>query len=321
MGRLGMTFPLESLPLLEQKEWARELEDRGYSDLWSLEAQDVDGFTPLVLASQWTRRMRLGCALFPVQTRGPALMAMSVAGMCEAAPGRFLLGIGSSSQFIVEAWNARPFQKPYAYTRDMALFLRAVLAGERIDQEYECFRVRGFHLRRRIESPPPILLGALRPGMLELAGRVGDGVILNWVTPEDLPLLLPHIRKHGGAREIAVRVVACPSGEADREKARAVARGWIAGYFSVPTYRAQQEWLGRGPVFETMWKLWGEGDRRGAMAAIPEEVVDRFYLSGDPARVREQIQRYFDAGVDTVILGLLEGATDPRQASRALAPG
>jgi len=321
MGRWGMTFPLESLPLLEQKSWAQELEAMGYSDLWSLEAQDVDGFTPLVLASQWTRSMRLGCALFPVQTRGPALMAMSVAGMCEAAPGRFLLGIGSSSQFIVEAWNSIRFEKPYQYTRDMALFLRAVLAGERIDREYECFRVRGFHLKRRIDRPPPILLGALRPGMLELAGRVGDGAILNWVTPEDLPTLLPHIRRHGGAREVAVRVVVCPSGEAGRDAARAVARGWIAGYFSVPTYRAQQEWLGRGPDFESMWKLWGEGDRRGAMAAIPEAVVDRFYLTGDPARVREQIERYFAAGVDTVILGILEGAMDPREASRLLAPG
>jgi alkanesulfonate monooxygenase SsuD/methylene tetrahydromethanopterin reductase-like flavin-dependent oxidoreductase (luciferase family) len=70
-----------------------------------------------------------------------------------------------------------------------------------------------------------------------------------------------------------------------------------------------------------MWKLWGEGDRRGAMAAIPEDVVDRFYLSGDPARVREQIERFYAAGVDTVILGILEGAMDPREASRVLAPG
>lgn len=321
MGRYGMTFPLESQPLLEQRSWVEELEAMGYSDLWSLEAQDVDGFSPLVLASQWSRTLRLGCALFPVQTRGPALMAMSVAGMCEAAPGRFVMGIGSSSSFIVENWNARPFEKPYQYTRDMALFLREALAGERVDREYESFRVQGFRLKRRIPEPPPILLGALRPGMLELSGRVGDGVILNWVTPEDLPTLLPHIRKHGGVKEVAVRIVVCPSGEASRDTARKIARGWIAGYFNVPTYRAQQEWLGRGPDFEPMWKLWGEGDRAGAMAAIPEAVADRFYLSGDPSRVREQIERYFAAGVDTVILGILEAAMDPRVASRLLAPG
>jgi probable F420-dependent oxidoreductase len=320
MGRYGITFPLESLPLLEQRRWVEELEGSGWSDLWSLEAQDFDGFTPLAVASQWTQTMRLGCALFPVQTRGPALMAMSVAGLCQAAPGRFLMGIGSSSEFIVEHWNSIPFRKPYQYTRDMALFLREALTGARIRRDYECFSVKGFHLRRPVEIPPPLLLGALRPGMLELAGRVGDGVILNWITPDDLPRILPHVHKHGGVKEVTARVVCCPSSEQDRDRVRNVARGWIAGYFNVPTYRAQQEWLGRGPVLETMWRLWAEGDRAGAMAAIPDEVVDGFYLSGDPQRVREQIERYFAAGVDTVILGILEGATDPREATRALAP-
>ena len=106
----------------------------------------------------------------------------------------------------------------------------------------------------------------------------------------------------------------------DGERVRDVARMWIAGYLSVPTYRAQQEWLGRGPVFETMWRLWEQGDRKGAMAAIPEEIVDGFYLAGPGEAVREQIDRYFEAGVDTVIVGLLEGAVDGMKAARAIAP-
>ena len=317
MGRYGLHFPLESLPIHAQREWVQELEDLGYDDLWSGEAQDVDGFTPLAVAAQWTSAMRLGCALLPVQTRGPALMAMSAAALCEAAPGRFVMGIGSSSEFIVKHWNDRPFEKPYQYTRDMALFLDDVFRGERISRDYECFSIKGFKLKRKV-AKPPLLLGALRPGMLELSGRVGDGAILNWILPEDLPRILPHAKKHRDDVEIAVRIFAAPTG--DREKVRAVARGWIAGYLSVPTYRAQQEWLGRGPVFEEMWKRWGEGDRAGAMAAVPDEIADGFYPSGSGEEVRELIERYFDAGVDTVIVGLLEGAVDPIAASRALAP-
>lgn len=315
-----MTIPLETLPIHAQRDWVRELESLGYTDVWSTEAQDVDGFTPLVLASQWAPGLRLGCALFPVQTRGPALLAMSVAGLCQAAPGRVVVGLGSSSEFIVEHWNGIPFRKPYAHTRDVATFLREALTGARITKDYECFSVRGFHLRREVPEPhPKILLGALRAGMLELAGRVGDGAILNWVTPEDVARILPHVRKHGGDEaEIAARIFACPS--EDAERVRAIGRGWIAGYFNVPTYRAQQEWLGRGPELETMWRLWGQGDRSGAMTAIPDEVVDGFYLHGSPERVREQIDRYFEAGVDTVIVGLLENAMDPRRASRLIAP-
>ena len=318
MGRYGLHFPAETLPLHAQREWVQELEDLGYDDLWSGEAQDLDGFTPLAVASQWTSSMRLGCALFPVQTRGPALLAMSMAAMAEAAPGRFVMGIGSSSEFVVNHWNARPFEKPYAHTRDMATFLDDAFRGERVTKDYETFRVKGFKLKRKVEKPP-LLIGALRPGMIELSGRLGDGPILNWILPEDLPRILPHARKHRDDVEIAVRIFAAPTG--DVEQVRAVARAWIAGYLSVPTYRAQQEWLGRGPAFEKMWRLWGEGDRAGAMAAVPRELVDGFYPCGSGEEVREQIERYFDAGVDTVIVGLLEGAVDPIVASRALAPG
>jgi probable F420-dependent oxidoreductase len=318
VARTGLHFPLETLPIHGQRDWVRELEQMGYRDLWTGEAQDVDGFSPLAAAAQWTSSMRLGCALFPVQTRGPALMAMSVAALADIAPGRFVMGIGSSSEFIVQHWNGIPFEKPYAHVRDTALFLDDVFRGERVTKDYECFSVKGFKLKRKV-ARPPLLIGGLRPGMIELSSRVGDGVILNWILPEDLPRILPHARKYRDDVEIAVRIFAAPAG--DREKVRAVARAWIAGYLSVPTYRAQQEWLGRGPVFEKMWRLWGEGDRAGAMAAVPDEIADGFYPSGPGEEVKEHIARYFEAGVDTVIVGLLEGAVDPIAASRALAPG
>ncbi len=201
----------------------------------------------------------------------------------------------------------------------MALFLDDAFRGERISKDYGSFRVEGFKLRRRV-AKPPVLLGALRPRMIELSGQVGDGVILNWILPEDLPHILPHARKYRRDVEIAVRlfVFAAPTG--DPEKVRAVAKAWIAGYLCVPTYRAQQEWLGRTPVFEKMWRLWEEGDRAGAMAAVPDEIADAFYPWGPGDRVREHVERYFDAGVDTVIVGLLEGAVDPIPASRSLAP-
>jgi probable F420-dependent oxidoreductase len=318
MRRYGMNFPLRTLRVHEQKDWVRELEDLGYSDLWSLEANALDGFTPLAAAAQWSDTLRLGCALFPVQTRGPALMAQSVAGMCEIAPGRFIMGIGSSSQFIVELWNGIQYEKPYQFTRDMALFLREVLSGRRITHDYECFSVKGFKLDRAPDAAPPIYLGGLRPGMIELAGKVGDGVILNWILPEDLPGILPHVHKHGGVKETTVRIFAAPGG--DLESVRADARQWIASYLSVPTYRAQQEWLGRGPLLQPMWDAMARGDMKGAMAAIPDEIADGFYPGGDPARVSEHIERYFEAGVDTVIIGLLEESVDPRAAARLIAP-
>ena len=317
-GRLGLTIPLQNVPLSEHADFVRAIEGFGYTDVWTSEAQDVDGFTPLALASQWAPSLRLGCACFPVQTRGPGLLAMSAAALAEAAPGRFVLGIGSSSAHVVSAHNARPFEQPFAHTRDMARFLRAALAGERIDRAWESFAVKGFQLRRKLPEPPRILIAALRPQMLALAGREADGVILNYVTPEDLPKVLPHVKQHGADKEISCRIYVCPT--RDAEAVRRIARASIAAYLSVPTYRAHQEWLGNAHWYAPMWERMAAGDTKGARAALSDEAVDRLYIHGPAEHCRERIAADHEAGVDPPILGLVEEAMDPREAARLLAP-
>src|SRR3954468_7511477 len=173
--RYGMTIPFDGVPLGDQRDLIVALEDLGYTDVWSAESDGADGFTPLVLASQWAPSLRLGTAIIPAFTRGPACLAQSVASLADAAPGRFVLGIGTSSNVIVERWNGIPFEEPYKRTRDMVRFLRLALAGEKVDEQFDTFTVRGFRLTRLPEQIPPILVAALRPGMLRLAGREGDG--------------------------------------------------------------------------------------------------------------------------------------------------
>lgn len=317
-GRWAMTFPLQSVHLGEQASFVRELESLGYTDVWSSEAQDVDGLVPLALASQWAPRLRLGCAVLPVQTRGPAVLAMSAAALAQAAPGRVALGLGSSSEYIVSHQNARPFEKPFETTRDTVRFLRRALAGERIADDFETFSVRGFKLRRELDPPPQILVAALREGMLGLAGREADGAILNYVTPDDLPQVVPLVKKHGAEKEIAGRIYACPT--RDAEKVRAIARYSIAAYLNVPTYRRHQEWLGNEHWYAAMWKCFDAGDIKGARAALSDEACDRIYIHGSPDTCRARIREYVDAGLETPIIGLVEEAMDPREAARLLAP-
>jgi probable F420-dependent oxidoreductase len=192
--RYGVTIPFDGIPLGEQRAAIEELAALGYTDLWTAEAGAYDGFTPLALASQWAPALRLGCAIFPAYTRGPALMAMSVASLCQAAPGRVVVGIGSSSNVIVEQWNGIPFEKPYQRVRDLARFLRAALSGEKVTHDYETFSVKNFRLGVRVEQQPKILIAALRQGMLELAGRAGDGAILNWLSADDVAKVVPFVK-------------------------------------------------------------------------------------------------------------------------------
>src|SRR5690242_20545413 len=174
MQRYGMTIPFDRVPLHAQREWIEELESLGYTDVWSSEANGADGFTPLALASVWAPSLRLGSAIVPAYTRGPATMAQCVASLADAAPGRVAFGIGTSSNVIVERWNGIPFEQPYQKVRDMVRFLRAALAGEKVSEEYETFTVKGFKLGVVPEQQPRILIAALREGMLRLAGREGD---------------------------------------------------------------------------------------------------------------------------------------------------
>jgi probable F420-dependent oxidoreductase len=307
-ARYGMTVPFEGVPLHAQREWMEELVELGYTDVWSAEADGADGFTPLALTSVWAPSLRLGTAIIPAFTRGPACLAQSVGAMAQAAPGRFVLGIGTSSNVIVERWNGIPFEQPYKRTRDMVRFLRTALTGEKVNEAYDTFEVRGFRLKARPEQPVPILVAALREGMLNLAGREGDGAIINWLSADDVARVAPIVRAHGADKEIVARIFVAPS--EDAEAVRAAARFAIATYLNVPVYAAFHEWLGRGEQLQPMWQAWRSGDRSAALAAIPDEVVDALVVHGSPEQCRAHIQRYVDNGVTTPALAVLPLAPD-----------
>ncbi|WBB71156.1 LLM class F420-dependent oxidoreductase [Micromonospora sp. WMMD812] len=298
-----MTVPLGGIPLAGHAAVYAALHRAGFTDVWSSEVAGTDAFTPLALAAAWQPELRLGTAVAPVFTRGPGLLAMSAAALAETAPGRFALGIGASSPVVVGDWNAVPFTDPFQRTRDVLRFLRAALAGETVDQAYDTFTVRRFTLERPPAVPPPIQLAALRPGMLRLAGAEADGVLLNWLAATDVPRALAEVSERRPGFEVTARIFVCPTEDAGY--ARTLGRRMITSYLTVPAYAAFHRWLGRDEVLGPMWKAWAAGDRRSALAAVPDEVVDQLILHGSPEQCRAQVRRYADAGVEVPVLALL----------------
>jgi probable F420-dependent oxidoreductase len=321
----GLTIPLTGVPLGAHAPLLAELADAGYTDVWSSEVAGTDAFTPLALAATWAPTLRLGTAIAPVFTRGPGLLAMTAAALTEVAPDRFRLGIGASSPVVVQEWNARSYMEPYGHTRDMLRFLRRALAGELVDETYPTFSVHRFKLERPPASPPPILLAALRGSMLRLAAAEADGVILNWLAADDLPRVRDQLTAAKDGFETVARIFVCPTD--DLRYARDLGRRMIAGYLTVPAYAEFHRWLGRGEVLDPMWRAWTDGDRRGATAAIPDEVVDALVLHGTPEACREQVERYVAQGVQTPVIALLPtpeltsgGPSVLRAVLRGLAP-
>jgi probable F420-dependent oxidoreductase len=330
--RVALTVPVDGFSLAEHTDLSREAERLGYRDAWSWEADALDAFSPLAVAGLATR-LRLGTAIVNVYTRGPATLAQCAAGLADIAPGRFILGLGAGSNVIVESWNGGVFRKPATRVRETVQFVRKALAGERVVFKGVTFAVDGFRLSRPPAQPVPIYVAALCSGMLRVAGEVADGVILNWLAPADVPRCVAVVReaaKHAGrdpeSIEITCRLfchVDPPSAESET-----VARRHVAAYLNVPVYRAFHEWLGRTPALAPMWDAWGRGDRKGAVAAIPEAVLDALTLRGSPEAIRARVREYLDAGIDTAFLSLQSAEPDParkrelmRGAMQALAPG
>jgi probable F420-dependent oxidoreductase len=298
-SRWGLTLPLGGLPLAAHKDLVAALPGLGYTDVWSAELNGIDAFTPLTLASQWAPELRLGTAIVGIYTRAPVSLAMQAGTLAALAPGKFVMGIGTSSQVAVEQWNGIPFEKPYQRSRDMLRFLREALAGGKVTREYETFSVNGFRLDPAPEVPPALALAALRPGMLKLAAAEAGLAITNWLAPKDVP----RVRDVAGPEcELVARIFVCPT--TDTGTARFIGRRMIAAYLTVPVYAAFHQWLGRGDIIEPMLTAWNSGDRKGALEAIPDALVDELVIHGSAEECRERVAEYGAAGLNTPVIAI-----------------
>ncbi|HET9968749.1 MAG TPA: LLM class F420-dependent oxidoreductase [Streptosporangiaceae bacterium] len=303
MDRLGMTVPVAGETMAELPAVLDELAAAGYSDIWTSEVNATDAFAPLLMAAQRVPRLRLGTSIAGVFSRSPALMAMSALAVAELSDQPVYVGVGSSSQNMVEQWHGTAFVQPYQRVRDTVRFLRAAFAGGRVTFHGDTFEVDGFRLGRVPPHPPRILVAALREGMLRMAGRESDGVVLNWLSPDDTARVVPLVLDGNPAADVVARlfVVTAP----DRETARGMARRMVTAYLNTGVYAEYQRWLGRGPALEAMWTAWQAGDRRGALAAVPDSVIDELFVIGTPAEIRSGVAGYVRAGITIPVLAVL----------------
>jgi probable F420-dependent oxidoreductase len=206
MNRLGMTVPVAGETMAELPAVLDELAGAGYSDIWTSEVNATDAFAPLLVAAQQAPQPRLGTSIAGVFSRSPALMAMNALGVAELSHEPIYVGVGSSSQNMVEQWHGTPFVQPYQRVRDTVRFLRAAFAGQRVTFHGDSFEIDGFRLARVPPHPPRILVAALREGMLRLAGREGDGVVLNWLSPDDTARVVPIVLDRNPAADVVARL-------------------------------------------------------------------------------------------------------------------
>jgi probable F420-dependent oxidoreductase len=309
MQRWGLTLPLPSLPLHQHAELVRRAEAAGYTDLWSGETQGPDGFTPLALAATWTQRARLGTGVVGVFTRGPALLAQQAAALTDASDGRFVLGIGASSDRIVEGWNEMPFSKPLTKISKTLEFLRTAFSGERT--------TTGFKLEQPPTEPPPIVLAALRGKMLRLAVEKADGAFTNFLPLAALPKITDQLDGAPDGFELLCRFFCLPG---ERDQVEPLARFMFASYVTVPVYEAFFRWLGYGDRIDEMAAAWKAKDREAALAAAPWELIEDTFVFGAPEEMRERLDAFVAGGITLPVLTPITTPDKLGELTEALAP-
>jgi probable F420-dependent oxidoreductase len=309
MQRWGLTVPLTGIALPENAELLRRAEAAGYTDLWSGETNGPDGFTPLALASAWSEKVRLGTGVVGVMQRGRALLAQEAAALADASGGRFALGIGASSDRIVEGWNDMPFERPLTKISETIDFLRTALAGERADG--------GFKLERPPADRVPIIVAALRGKMLRLAVEKGDGAFTNFLPLEGLPKVAEQVEGAPQGFELLCRFFCIPG---EREQVEPLARFMFSSYITVPVYEAFYRWLGYGERIDEMVAAWKAKDRQKAAEAAPWELIEEMFIFGSPERMKERLRAFVEGGITLPVITPITTPDKLGELIEALAP-
>jgi probable F420-dependent oxidoreductase len=308
-SRWGLTLPLPGVSLADQRGFVEQAEAAGYTDLWSGETAGPDGFTPLTLSAAYTERMRLGTGIVGVFQRGPALLAQEAAALADASGGRFVLGIGSSSDRIVEGWNGIPFEKPLSRVRETLDFMDTALAGERT--------ATGFKLETAPAHRVPVMLAALRGKMLQLAVDRAAGAFTNFLPLSGLPKVVAQLDHAPDDFELLCRFFCIPG---EREQAEPLARFMFSSYITVPVYTAFYRWLGFGEQIDPMVAAWEAGDRQAAAAAAPWELIEDMFVFGTPEQMKERLGAFVEGGITLPILTMIVTPDKLGETIAALAP-
>jgi len=315
----GMGLPLDTI---------LEAEKLGFDSVWTAEAYGSDAITPLAWIGARTTRIRLGTAIMQIPARTPAMCAMTAMTLDALSGGRFILGLGPSGPQVVEGWHGVRYGKPLLRTREYIAIIRQILRreqpvefhGEEYDLPYTGAGATG--LGKPLKSilhgraDLPIYTAAISPAGVKTAAEVADGFFPIWMSPEKWSVFAPHVeagfKKAGGGKSLAnfdvAPFVTCIVGD-DLEKCRNAVKPMLALYIGgmgardKNFYNDYAKRLGYEEAAVKIQNAFLAGDRSGAMAAVPDALVDEVSLIGSKERIRDRIAAWKASPVGTLCLG------------------
>ncbi|PXX03282.1 LLM class flavin-dependent oxidoreductase [Mycolicibacterium moriokaense] len=300
-------------------DWIRWAESIGFDDVWLPDAGRTDALTLSAVVLAGTQRIRVGIAVVPAYTRTPAVIAATLATLADLAPGRFVLGLGTSSEAMIEGWHGLKLDKPVTRMGETVTLLNSMLAGEKSAFTGETLRSNGYR-QPPLTTPVPLYLAALGPRMIELAAATADGVILNLFPLAVTDALVGQIRQAAasagrspGDVEICSRFQVMVTD--DLPAARNAFRYVFTAYYANPVYNRSLAAAGHGQQAAALLDAAASGDWKRARAALDDDVVDSIAVIGSRQHCQQRVRTYVEAGITTPILFCLSPDPDVQRAT------
>lgn len=305
---------------------AQEADRLGYDVCWAAEAYGSDAPTVLTWVAAQTERIDVGSAIFQIPARTPAMTAMTAATLDSLSGGRFRLGLGVSGPQVSEGWYGVRFDKPLARTREYVEIIRKAMSRERLSHDGQHWtlplpdgpgkpiKLTVHPVRDRI----PLYIAAIGPKNLQQTGEIADGALVIFFSPEHAEeTTLQHLRagrekagKTLDGFDVVPTVPLALGGDDDAEIGRLADtfRPYTALYVGGMGSRKQNFYnklaqrMGYTEAAAEIQDKYLSGDKNGAAAAVPRDLIDSTTLLGSVDRIADRMAAYADAGVTTLSL-------------------
>jgi alkanesulfonate monooxygenase SsuD/methylene tetrahydromethanopterin reductase-like flavin-dependent oxidoreductase (luciferase family) len=304
-GKIGFSLG----PLLTAEELlacAKIADSSGKAhSIWVPESWGRESFATLGAVSQVTSNVKLGTSIVSIFSRTPGTVAMAGTTLDALSSGRAMIGLGASTEAIVENWHGVKFERPLERMGEFLQCLRKMISGERVNFDGKYFRAKNFKLLHApVRQSIPLFVGAVNRGMISLATSLADGVILYLRPLDELQKTASEIKQTASANEFEIACsIICAVSDSDPDKARKRAAQTLAFYVAVGRY--YRDFLSRNGFAteaEKILRTYSTHGMEPATACVSDEMLRALTICGTRNECRDGLARFVSAGVTLPIV-------------------
>lgn len=326
--KLGLMTGYSGPRITIDMDMVLEAERLGYDSVWTAEAWGSDAVSPLAWIGAQTSTIKLGTGIMQLPGRSPANTAMTAMTIDQLSGGRMILGLGTSGPQVVEGWHGKPWYKTLTWMREYLTIVKEIFAREKkleFDGVHYQIPYRGEHskgLGKPLKSiihgrkDIPIYTGSMAPKGQALSAEMADGCLLTCMDPERMDVLMknfqPGFDRAGNGKGLhnfdVAPTVAVIIGD-DLDAVRGPLKFQLALYIGgmgakkKNFYNDYIKSIGYEEAAEKIQDLYLDGKRGEAVAAVPDELVDKLYLVGPKERIRDRFAAWKESGIGTMLVG------------------